>query len=153
MDPLSAMIGKLNAGEMLHFLNVTFLRKELVGIKGRFLRHLIAGGTGTLLYMISVAVMVDWMMVDPVVAVVLVVIFLEIYTYVVNRCWVYSTTLDHYASIPRFLMTAVIALLINSGAMYFVVDIMQWWYIWGLIGTILILPPTNFLMNYYWAFK
>lgn len=147
------MIGKLNAGEILHFLNVTFFRKELIGIKGRFLRHLIAGGTGTLLYMISVAAMVEWMMVDPVVAVVLVIIILEIYTYVINRCWVYSSKLDHSASIPRFLMTAVIALLTNSGVMYFVVDILGYWYIWGLFGTILIVPPTNFLMNYYWAFK
>jgi putative flippase GtrA len=120
------MVGKLKAHEVLHFLNVIFLQKELAGIRHRFMRHLIAGGTGTLLYMISVAVMVEWMIVDPVVAAVIALIFLAFYTYVINRGWVYSSKLEHHTSLPRFLITAGIAVLINSGVMYFVVDIMKW---------------------------
>ena len=47
----------------------------------------------------------------------------------------------------------MIALVLNTAIMYVSVDVIGLWYIWGQISAAFILPPTNFMLNYFWAFK
>ena len=119
----------------------------------RYVRHLFAGGIGTLAYMIWVALFVELFKFHPVISVIFSFTLLEVYTYIINRVWVYNATIRHISAIPRFIIVTIIALLLNIGIMYFVVELMEWNYIWGLFIGACIIPPTNFLLNYYWAFK
>jgi len=136
-----------------NYLSNLFFEKTSVGMRGRYCRHLIAGGFGTLLYMAGVTFFVEVVNVHPVVGATFSLVYLELYTYVIDRGWVYRSTLNHRTSIPRFLVVSIVALLLNAGVMYIAVEIMKWSYIWGLVATVLIVPPTNFLLNFYWAFK
>ncbi len=123
------------------------------GMFNRLIRHLLVGGMGTLLYTILVAFFVEITHFHPVVCVVLAFILLMIYTYSLNRVWVYNASKGHGYAVPRFLTVTIIALLLNAGIMYIVVEVLHWWYFWGLVVAAGIVPPTNFLLNYYWAFK
>jgi putative flippase GtrA len=119
----------------------------------RWIRHLVAGGAGTLLYMLLVALFVEVAGLHPVASVVIAFIIMEIYTYLINRAWVYAPREGHAYAIPRFLAVTVVALSLNTGIMYLIVESLDLWYVWGLVATALVVPPTNFLLNYLWAFK
>jgi putative flippase GtrA len=126
---------------------------ERAGMGNRFLRHLMAGGIGTLMYAGSLAFLVEIVRLHPVTGVFFAFILLEIYTYIVNRLWVYTASNRHIQAIPRFIITIFIALFLNMGIMYLVVEVFDWWYGFGLVCAVLIVPLTNFMLNYYWVFN
>jgi putative flippase GtrA len=142
-----------NNAKILYYMRMIFDRKGITGIHVRFLRYLIVGGVGTVIYMGAVIMFVEKMMLKPVFGAALSMIFLIIYTYLVNRTWVFQTDIEHRKSIPRFIFAGIIGLLLNASIMFFTVEVVGWWYIWGLLTTVILVPPTNFLINYYWTFK
>jgi len=132
--------------------NLAF-RKSDVGMLSRAFRHAIAGGIGTIVYMANVAILVELVGVNAVVSSAFAFVTLEVYTYAINRLWVYESQRQHGYAIPRFLIVTCAGLFLNTGIMYMVVELFGLWYVWGLVATTLIVPPTNFLLNFYWAFK
>lgn len=119
----------------------------------RLVRHLLAGGIGTLLYMSGVFLLVELGGLRPVYGVVVSFLFFELYIYIANRTWVYQTSENHAHSVPRFIALTVLTLVLNAGLMYLFVDVFGQPYLWGLAATVLVIPPTNFVLNYYWAFR
>lgn len=129
------------------------IRNSDVGIFNRAIRHFMAGGMGTLFYMVLVAILVELVHLHPVPSASLAFLLIVLYTYIINRKWVYDPTREHAYAIPRFIALEFIALFLNTAIMYVAVETMGLSYIWGLIATTIIIPPTNFLLSYYWAFK
>ena len=119
----------------------------------RLMRHLAAGGAGTVLYILLVALFVEVAGLHPVASVVVAFFIIVIYTYLINRAWVYAPKEGHAYAIPRFLTVTAVGLFLNTGIMYLIVESLELWYVWGLVATTLVVPPTNFLLNYFWAFK
>ena len=141
---------------MIEFSNILsnlLFKKKSVGIINRWIRHLIAGGLGTLIYFVGVAFFVEILSLHPVHSSIVSFLLMEAYIYVIQRIWVYQSSQSHGYCFPRYVVVTIIALLLNAGLMYAAVEMMSWHYIWGLVITTLIVPPTNFLLNYYWAFK
>ena len=124
--------------------------KELIN---RFARHLLVGGMGTIIYMVALTGLVEIFHQKPVPSSVIAFMFGIIYTYVLNRVWVYNASKGHDYSVPRFFIVEMFALVLNTAIMYISVDVFGLWYIWGQVGAACIMPPTNFLLNYFWAFK
>jgi putative flippase GtrA len=122
-------------------------------ISHRMVRHLVAGGIGTLLYMGVVFLLVEAAGLRPVYAVVISFLFFELFIYVINRAWVYHTVEGHAHAVPRFILITALTLILNTGLMYIAVDVFNLSYLVGLAATVVIIPPTNFLLNYYWAFR
>jgi len=119
----------------------------------RGIRHLIANGSGTLLYIGVVAALVESSIFGPVAAVVTSVIVFEIYTYLVNRLWVHAATSAHGRAVPRFIVASLVALGLNTGIMWLTVDVFFLPYYWALVIATFVVPPTNFLLNYLWVFR
>jgi putative flippase GtrA len=136
-----------------NFVSIVLSQNSRIGVPGRALRHLIVGGIATLLYMGLVSLQVELFKLHPVLATCMAFLLMEIFLYLINRLWVYQSTGGHGAAIARYLVVIAVALGLNSGIMALTVDVLGLWYVWGLIGTTLILPPTNFLLNFYWAFR
>jgi len=132
---------------------VLFFGQRGVGIFTRGIRHLVTGGIGTAVYMAGVVALVEVFRLDPVVSAALSYLFLEVFTYLAYRYWVYNTTRSHLTSITRYIVTSVVALLLNVGVMYVAVDVLELKYAWGLVLGAFIIPPTNFFLNYAWAFR
>jgi len=128
-------------------------QRTALGIGSRAVRHLVAGGIGTILYLASVSFLVEVFGLNPVLSVIIAILIFEIYTYLSYWIWVYQPNREHNYVIPRFLFITFLALFLNTAIMHLTVNIMALWYVWGLVATTLIVPPTNFLLNFYWAFK
>ena len=128
------------------------LRRE-TAVWVRWLRHLAAGGVGTLLYLAAVAIGVELLGFHPVASVSVAFTLLVAFSYTVNRTWVYAPERGHGYAIPRFFVGVAIGFLLNIGIMYGMVEVLDLWYAWGLVGAAVVVPPTNFLVNYLWAFR
>ena len=124
-----------------------------VGGFSRLIRHLITGATGTLFYVVIIAVLVELAGMHPVTSVIICTLLLDVFLYVISRTWVYNSTMSHAYAIPRFVFILVLALVLNSGIMHFTVNVFELWYVWGLVIATLFVPATNFLLSYYWAFR
>ncbi len=124
-----------------------------INITERMLRHLIVGGIATLLYLTIMVLLVEHLNMNPVLAACLAILILEVFYYTANWFWVHEPTLGHRAAIVRYIVTLVVILALNSGIMALTVDVLGLWYVWGLCAIILIVPITNFLLNFYWVFR
>lgn len=138
---------------LLSAISTLLFGKTSIGIITRYIRHLIAGGIGTLFYVGFLTYFVEIFSLHPVISATVAFLLLEIYIYIAYRIWVYSPSRGHTYSIPRYIIVTSIALLLNSSLMYLTVEILQLWYLWGLVFAALIVPLTNFLISYYWAFR
>lgn len=123
------------------------------GMVHRGIRHLIAGGIGTLIYMMFTFLFVELIDVYPVYAVIYAFMISVVYSYVVNKVWVYNSESAFNQIFPRFITVILLSLALNAGIMYLVIELFKGSYIIGLLLTVFVVPPTNFLLNYYWAFK
>ena len=54
---------------------------------------------------------------------------------------------------PRFVLTAVLGLGLNTLAAYLIVDVKGYPYLWAVLVMLLIVPPAIFLVAKLWAFK
>jgi putative flippase GtrA len=124
-----------------------------MSLKQRVVRHLIAGGSGTAGYFIFVALLVEKMAVSPVLSVVISYSVLALYTYLINRRWVYDTRSKHLPTIFRFLVLLMLGYFLNTSIMYVATEILAQSYLWGLFASVAILPATNFAIGYLWVFK
>jgi putative flippase GtrA len=146
---LFANLAKINRKEMIE----SIIRGSDVSIFHRAFRHLVAGGIGTLIYIGLVAAGVEILALHPVTSAVAAFIVLEIFTYAINRSWVYLASRDHHYAVPRFLIVSVVGIVLNAAIMYVIVESFGLAYGWGLLATTIVVPPTNFLLNFFWAFK
>ena len=124
-----------------------------VGTRTRFARHLVVGGIGTAGYISLVAAFVEIVGFDPVLSNALAYGLLIVCQYAGQRAWVYNPQRGHRYSIPRYVVAVFSMLIMTSFAMHIIVDIMGLWYIWGVVILTLIVPPTNFIINFYWIYR
>ncbi len=138
--------------QLARFLRATIFGSNVpVAIRGA--RHLVAGGTGTVLYIVIVATLVEVADLRPVTAALSSFVCLVVYTYLVNRSWVFQSNGAHQRAVPRFIVVTLVSLLVSIGIMYLVVDVAHIWYGWALLLATLIIPATNFMLNYTWVFR
>jgi putative flippase GtrA len=144
---------------IIHFIRAiaviqqAFSTRKEINARHRLVRHLVAGGAGTAGYFAIVAILVESFDIHPVVGVIVGLGLLEVYVYLVSRWWVYDATNTHIEAVPRFTVVIVISWALNAGIMYIANDVLGWWYGWGLTLTALVVPATNFTLNYFWTFK
>jgi hypothetical protein len=114
---------------------------------------MITGGAGVIYYMGIVAIFVEWMRFDPVYVAAVMTKFYGIHIYSVYPAWFYNYLRGHTESIPQFIIVGIIALIHYTRTTHISVYVIGWRYIFGLLSSIIIVPPTNFLLNYYWTFR
>jgi putative flippase GtrA len=100
-----------------------------------------------------VGIGVEFLGLHPVPSVIFSFALLVVFSYTVNRLWVYAPVMGHGYAIPRFLIGVAIGFFLNAGIMYGMVEVLEVWYLWGLVGAAFVVPPVNFLVNYLWAFR
>lgn len=120
---------------------------------GRAFKYGLAGLVGTAVYFASVAALVEWMHVPPVPAAALATFVVTFVSYAINRWWVFDTSLSHASAFARFVAASVLSLGINTGLMWLAVHVLGWPYAGGLALATVVVPPTNFVINYLWCFR
>ena len=119
----------------------------------RVLRYALAGGLSTVVYYGGVFVLVELLHVDPVTSAAAATALVVATSYLVNRRWVFASDRAHASALPRFVAASLLSLAINAGLMHLVVRVLGGWYVLGLVLATLVVPPTNFVLNYLWCFR
>ena len=119
----------------------------------RMLRYGVVGIVSTVVYFLLVALLVEIYHQEPVLSAVIACAVITVMAYVLNYRWVFASARNHTFAFPSFLMATFISMTLNAGIMYLAVHVLGWWYGLGLVLTTIIVPPSNFLMNYFWCFR
>jgi putative flippase GtrA len=123
------------------------------GLLRRAVRYGLAGLFATAVYFGAVALLVETAGVRPVGAAALATVLVIVISYVVNRGWVFDTDRSHASAFSRFVAASVLSIALNTGLMHLSVNVLGWPYVAGLALATLVVPPTNFAINYLWCFR
>lgn len=129
------------------------LRRPPRALRARVFRYGVAGLFATALYFGAVAGLVEVAGAGPVPAAGAATMLVVVTSYVVNRVWVFDTDRSHASAFSRFLAASALSVVLNTGLMYLSVHVLGWWYVAGLVLATVVVPPTNFVINYLWCFR
>ncbi|WP_191090527.1 GtrA family protein [Niallia endozanthoxylica] len=118
----------------------------------KFMKYSLIGCISTLVYFLSVYLLVESLHHDPVYASALSFIFMTIISYLLNRKYTFKSTFST-KTLLRFLVVSTIGFILNFIIMYVIVRVCALPYVIGELITTLIIPVINFTLNNYWAFK
>lgn len=110
------------------------------------------GVFSVLLYYGSLVFLVEMMKVNPTLASAYAFGLILLFAYTLNYYWTFQSKNRHTYVIPRFMLTSLIGLLLNSGVMFVSVEILGLWYLVGASIGIVIGPVSNFILNSNWSF-
>lgn len=120
---------------------------------GMMLRFAISGGFATATHVLVFITLVEWLSVRPVAAAGAAFIFALFVSYGMNYHWTFSVSGPHRVMLPRFVLVAVLGLLLNLGITYAVVDMAGYWYGYALLLVVLLVPLVTFVISKLWVFK
>ena len=119
---------------------------------GRAIRYGLAGLFATMVYAFAVMGFVGGVGLPPVRAAALATVVVIFTSYVVNRKWVFDTDRSHLSTFSRFVAASGLSIALNSGLMHVAV-VLHWSYLAGVVLATAIVPPVNFAINHFWAFR
>jgi putative flippase GtrA len=119
---------------------------------GRLLRFAVSGGLATAVHVSVFVTVVEWLGVRAVVAAGVAFVVALLVSYGMNYHWTFSASGPHRVMLPRFVMVAVLGLLMNLGITYAVVDMAGYWYGYALMLIVLIVPLMTFIFSQRWVF-
>ena len=122
-------------------------------LRGRAIRYGIAGVAATVLYLAGVAALVEVGGLPPVTAAAAATVLVIVFSYIVNRVWIFPTNRSHASAFSRFIVASGLGMALNTGLMYLAVHVLVWHYWVGLVLATAVVPPTNFLVNQFWSFR
>ena len=120
---------------------------------GRAIRYGLAGLFATVVYAGAVMGFVGGLDLPPVQAAALATVVVIFTSYVVNRKWVFDTDRSHLSSFSRFVAASGLSIALNAGLMHVAVGLLHWSYLAGVVLATAIVPPVNFAVNHFWAFR
>jgi putative flippase GtrA len=121
-------------------------------LAGRLVRYALAGLFATAVYFGAVIALVEYAGVQAVPSAAIATLIVMVTSYAVNRAWVFDATRPHSSSFPRFVAATGLSIALNSLLMHLAVTVLAWPYLAGVVLTTAIVPPVNFVVNYFWSF-
>ncbi len=97
--------------------------------------------------------MVEGLDLDPVLASFVGFFPVLIFSYVLSYKWVFNSNDDHKTTFARYLFVIVIGLTWNLLIMHVTINWFNWWYIYSQALVVIVVPTSNYLLNYFWAFN
>lgn len=119
---------------------------------GKVLRFALSGGLATAVHVSVFVAVVEWLGVRAVVAAGAAFMVALLVSYGMNYHWTFSASGPHRVMLPRFVMVAVLGLLMNLGITYAMVDMAGYWYGYALMLIVLIVPLMTFVFSQRWVF-
>jgi putative flippase GtrA len=121
--------------------------------RGRVIRYGIAGVAAAALQFSVLTACVELAGLRPFVATAIATCVVIVFSYFVNRRWIFETNRSHTSAFTRFVAASAFSLALNTGLMYLIVDVIGWHYWAGFAISAVIAPVTNFIINQKWAFR
>lgn len=117
------------------------------------IRYAVVGASGTIIYICLLKLLVDGFNADPVMSSALSAVPSVVTTYLANYFWTFQSSNGHVATLFRFVVISLVAILLNLGIMHLCVDVLGLWYLFGAFINVVVVAVTNFLLHVYWSFR
>ncbi|MDT8384044.1 MAG: GtrA family protein [Gammaproteobacteria bacterium] len=117
------------------------------------LRFAISGGLATAVHAGLFVGLIEGFSVRPVGAAGLAFVAALLVSYGMNYHWTFSVSAPHRLMLPRFIVVALLGLLLNLGITYAVVDLLGHWYGYALMGVVMVVPLMTFALSKWWVFR
>jgi putative flippase GtrA len=116
-------------------------------------RYIVVGLINTAVHFLVTIFLVESEMLQPVPASVVGFTLALLVAFVLNRHWTFGRTDRPLQRLVKFTAVSLSGMVLNLLIMSAVVDWLHWHYLLGLCLVALIIPPYNFVLNFFWSFK
>jgi len=120
---------------------------------GRYLGYVLVGGIGTATSVAFTITSVEILALHPVAGSAVGFLVALVVQYLLNNAFVFRGGSPRWGRFFRYAFVSMTGLGLNLGIMYGVVETLQWHYLYGILISIFIVTPTNFLLNQRWSFR
>lgn len=118
----------------------------------KFIKYSLVGCISTLIYFLSIFVLVELFDKDPLIGSTISFVIMTIVSFLLNKKFTFGVDFSS-KKFFRFLIVSSIGFSLNYGIMYTIVHVLSFHYSLGELVTILVIPLLNFTLNHYWTFK
>lgn len=73
-------------------------------------------------------------------------------SYVLNCHWTFEAARGHIRHLPKYVLVCITGFMLNTILILVTVELMHWWYIYGQLAALAVVPVCNFLLNRHWVF-
>jgi len=122
-------------------------------IRRQFSRYTVAGLLGTAAHFVTLIMLVQWLAVAPVSASLGGAIVGALINYQLNYRFTFLATSTHRSTLPKYLLIAASAILLNTLIMSVLVTLMSLPYIAAQLLTTLLVLLWTFTLNRLWTFR
>ena len=124
-----------------------------MSLSRKIIRYAVVGVIGTAVHFGVLAALVELFGVEPVTSSTIGFIVTVIVSYVLNHRWTFRSDRGHRSALPRYIIVSITGMLLNTGIMFLTVHVFGLWYILGQCLVVVVVPITNFALNYRWSFR
>ncbi|WP_390289717.1 GtrA family protein [Ureibacillus sp. GCM10028918] len=124
------------------------LRKEFA----KFMKYSLVGCISTLIYFLSVFILIEGMQVDPVLGSAAAFIIMTIVSFFLNVKYTFGSSITQQKAL-RFMTVSAVGFILNFILIFVTVRVFDFHYFIGELVTVLVIPIVNFLLNNYWTFQ
>jgi putative flippase GtrA len=135
------------------FLSKRVITKESKKLTTKMMRYGVVGLLGTSIHFGILFACVEFLHQNPIVSSTIAFAVVVIISYLLNYKWTFQSKQKHRYTLPRYVMVSVMGLWLNGTIMLVTVNIFGWFYLIGQLCAAFMVPISNFLINYYWAFR
>jgi putative flippase GtrA len=122
-------------------------------IIGTAFRYGCVGLVGTAVHVGIMVLLVEVYGIRPTVSSVAGFIVTVVISYFLNRFWTFAHQATSRWAFPRYVIVSCMGVVLTFGLMSLALDILHWHYLYGQVLVILVIPATNFVLNYLWTFS
>lgn len=124
-----------------------------MSLSRKIIRYAVVGVIGTAVHFSVLVLLVERFGVEAVTSSTIGFIITVIVSYALNHRWTFRSDRGHGSALPRYIVVSVTGMFLNSGIMYLTVHVFGLWYILGQCLVVVVVPLTNFVLNYKWSFR
>ena len=126
-----------------------FLRNHLLD----FIKYGVIGVFGTLLQTGTLLLYVEKGHGDPLIGSTLGFILSLLFSYAANSRWTFKESSNSASVLVKYTIVSLAGLLLNLLILYLFDRVLGWWYGYGQLTSIVLVPIHNFILNKAWAFR
>lgn len=120
---------------------------------GRLARYLVTGCLSTLAHVGTLTLLVETGLSAPVLASAVGFALSIVVSYTLQKSWVFGSQGRHRATLPRFLLATVVALLLNTTVLTIGTELASVHYLVAQAVALVLIPMSNYLINASWTFN
>ncbi|MFC7687336.1 GtrA family protein [Ureibacillus sp. GCM10028918] len=116
------------------------------------MKYSLVGCISTLIYFLSVFILIEGMQVDPVLGSAAAFIIMTIVSFFLNVKYTFGSSITQQKAL-RFMTVSAVGFILNFILIFVTVRVFDFHYFIGELVTVLVIPIVNFLLNNYWTFQ